>query len=282
MKTRVFISAALVALGAVLLGFMMRSADAEYRIERRKVISERMAISDLADAVSELEEAASEGDIARMNRAAGRAEVALSRSGLNGCENIYGLLSAICEGECDAVLCRRLSTAVKKAYDGDGGKELRRLSEESEEREIHQQETTEDPMYEGMLKSIGRGKDRVAERRAVAFACPNAAYHLCESDSDMIKYSGDNIFIAVEKKNTRVVMYCFDREVDGRYSVKREEADAEVRKIIKREKLNVSEESEAVLEGGIYRYDFPEGIVMEIYSDTARLRKYDATEYYRK
>ena len=82
-------------------------------------------------------------------------------------------------------------------------------------------------------------------------------------------------------------MYCFERDVDPRYSVSEEEAINTALNVVKREKLKLSGEAHTELHDGIYRsvwYDDESKdpiVVLEVYSDTGRLRLYNAVNYYK-
>ena len=251
--------------------------------------SEKLALRDFADAVSELQKALNNGDIPALNRAAGKAEAYLSRSGLKNCGDVYSVISGICDGEYGVEMCEKLNCAAQKALSGDNGDALRNLSATEVITEETSAETAEDQFSERILKKIGRGRDDIALKRARDFACPNAVFHECTSgDNDFFKYSGENIFISVDGKIGRVIMYCFDRDVDSRYSVTEEDAVHTVDMIVKKEKLKLPDYTETFFDGEIYRFTFANEekssdtlLVFEVYSDTGRLRKYDAVNYYR-
>lgn len=251
--------------------------------------AQRLALHDLSDAVLALEEAAKAGDVPAMNRAAGKAEAYLSRSGIKNCGSIYSLINGICNGEYDTEMSERLSRAVGKAIEGDGGEALRSLYNTEETSEVTSEETTEDMLTSRMLKRIGRGSDDIAEKRARSFACLNAVFDECETDkAKSYLFSGDNIFVAVEGESSRVTMYCFDRDTDERYSVPPEEAAHTVNMIVKKEKLRLPSQTEPILDSGIYRFVYTDPkaadtpvLIFEIYADTGRLRKYDAVNYYK-
>jgi hypothetical protein len=82
-------------------------------------------------------------------------------------------------------------------------------------------------------------------------------------------------------------MYCFERDVDPRYSVSKEEAINTALNVVKREKLKLRGEAQTELQNGIYRSvwynDESEAplVVLEVYSDTGRLRLYNAVNYYK-
>lgn len=290
-KTIIAVLAA-IALGVLL--FATATVVGSAREEKSKYISasERLALLDFADAVEEMEAAAQVGDLASVNRAAGKAEAYLSRAGLDNCGEVYGIIGGICEGEYGSDVCAMLLEAVKKAVDGDGGAALRALSGKREERKESAEETTEDLFSERVLSRLGQGHGDVAYNRAVSFACPNAVFEECDSEGTnphRIKYAGENIFISIAGENPRVQMYCFDRDVDSRYSISETEAMKTVKSLIKREKLKLPKTSEMTFVDGIYRtvymgegeYSDTALVTIEVYGDTGRLRKYDAVNYYR-
>ena len=81
-------------------------------------------------------------------------------------------------------------------------------------------------------------------------------------------------------------MYCFERELDPNHSVSEEDALQTAANVIKREKLKLRGEAHTELHDGIYRSVWYKDeskeplVVLEIYSDTGRLRLYDAVNYY--
>ncbi len=280
---------AAITVGVLLFAVALEVSKANEEKEKYISASERLALLDFADAVNEMERAAESGDIAGVNRAAGKAEAYLSRSGLEDCGVVYKVIGEICEGEYDGAACAELSEAVRKAIGGDGGAALRSLSDSEKIIPETGEETTEDLLSSRVLERLGRGRDDVAYGRAVAFACPNAVFRECDSDEENVfKYSGANIFISIGGESARVRMYCFDRDIDERYSISKEEAERTADMVIKKEKLKISENAQTELADGIYRIlYFGEGdlsdtalVTVEIYSDTGRLRKYDAVNYY--
>ena len=283
----------LAVLATLLIGvllFAVAGAVGAAKKEKSSYISasERLALLDFTAAVNEMKYAVQIEDIASLNRAAGKAEAYLSRSGVGDCGEVYAVIGSICAGEYGAEYCAILSDAARKAIDGDGGAALRDVSDIKNEREIVVSETTDDPLSARILERIGRGRDDVAYNRAVSFACPNAVFDECGSDGDFIKYAGENIFIAIAGESARVQMYCFDRDIDPRYSVSEEDAMKTVTSLIKREKLKLPDTGATEFDEGIYRTVYTrEGdssdtalVTIEVYSDTGRLRKYDAVNYY--
>ncbi len=259
--------------------------------EKRRYIesSQELARSDLADAAAMLEEAVRMGDTEAAFRAAGMAEAYLSRTGIENCGAIYAVISGICTGEYGIEVCEDFALAAKKARDGDGGAALRALAGGSAtETESLAPETTEDALSARVLKRMGRGGEDIAEKKARAFCCPNAVFERCETDVPAsYKYSGDNIFISLGGDRTHVTMYCFDRDLDERYTVTSEDAAHTVEMIVKKEKLKLDGDPEQAFEDGIYRFSYRsesgvELVTIEIYSDTGRLRRYDAVNYYSK
>jgi hypothetical protein len=257
------------------------------RTEKAKYIEseERLVLIDLSDALGEMENALKNGDVEVLNRAAGRAEAYLTRADLGDVHEAYRLISLILAGECGVDECRILADAAEAALKGDGGAAFRALSERDAVNAA--EETTEDMLASRMLERIGKGRDDVALARAAAFACPNAVFDEAVCTDGCFKYSGDNIFIAVGGSNSRVLMYCFERDVDPRYSVSEEEAINTALNVVKREKLKLRGEAHTELHDGIYRsvwYDDESKdpiVVLEVYSDTGRLRLYNAANYYK-
>jgi hypothetical protein len=292
-KTSKIMRAALCSIAAtvaiLLFALGKTVTDAKGERDRYAASSAYLAICDLADATKELRDAINIGDAAAAYRAGGRAEAYLSRAGLEGCESVYALISGILSGEFGKEACEKLAKAAEMAREGDGGEALRSLLWQREpEEESYIPETTEDELSARILHNLGRGGADVSEKRARAFCCPNAAFERCESDVPATyKFSGDNIFISLEGERARVTMYCFDRELDERYSISAEDAEKAVKAILEKEKLRLPTEPEKDFNNGIfsfiYRSDSGEAIAsFEIYGDTGRLRKFDAVNYYAK
>lgn len=288
-NSKIFIAVG--AAGLCLLLFAVALAVGSAKTEKRRYIesSQEMARNDLADAAEMLEEALRAGDTEAANRAAGMAEAYLSRAGLKDCGGLYAIISGICSGEYGIEKCEEFTLAARKARDGDGGAALRALAEPLEsETESLPPETTEDALSARVLKRMGRDVSDIAEKKARSFCCPNAVFEICTTDIPAsYKYSGDNIFIALEGEKARVTMYCFDRDLDERYTVTSEDAAHTVDMVVKKEKLRLTNTPEQTLENGIYRFTYlsesgEELVTLEIYSDTGRLRKYDAVNYYSK
>lgn len=256
--------------------------------EKHKYIrsSQEMAINDLADATKMLEKAVRTGDKEAAFRAAGMAEAYLSRSGLDNCGALYTVIVGICTGEYGIEICEELAFAAKEALNGDGGAALRALAKISEPIAYAPETTAEDTLSERVLKRIGRDSDEVAEKKATAFCCPNAVFERCESEiPSSFKYSGENIFIALEGKRPHVTMYCFDRDLNENHTVTYEDAAHTVELLVKKEKLKLADEPLQTFEDGIYRFTYltkggEKLVSIEIYSDTGRLRKFDAVNYY--
>ena len=244
-----------------------------------------LALSDLCEALKEMENAIEAGNSAALNFSAGKAEAYLSRARLGDVGEAYRMIALIASGTYGANECRILSEAAEKALKGDDTALLSLKPAQMREGTV-KEETTEDMLASQMLERIGKGKDDVALARATAFACPNAVFKEAVCGDGFFKYSGDNIFIAVGGANSRVLMYCFDRDVDTRYSVSEEDALNAAQNLIKREKLKLRGEAHTELRDGIYRsiwYDDERGkplVILEIYADTGRLRLYDAVNYY--
>ncbi len=255
--------------------------------EKSKYIDaeKKLALSDFCEALNEMEKAVSEGDTVALNFAAGRAEAYLSRARLGDAGEAYRMIALIASGEYGADECRILSEAAEKALGGDDKALLSLKSVERREAEVRE-ETTEDMLASRTLERIGKGRDDVALARATAFACPNAVFKEIICDDGLFKYSGDNIFIAVGGANSRVMMYCFERDWDPRYSVSEEEAMSTAQNVIKREKLKLQGEPKRELHDGVYRSvwlkdDSEEAlVVIDVYADTGRLRLFDAVKYY--
>ena len=257
--------------------------------EKRRYIesSQELARSDLADAAAMLEEAVRTGSKEASFRAAGMAEAYLSRAGIDNCGAIYSIIAGICSGEYGVDICEDLVFAAQKARDGDGGAALRALAGSTEtETEPPAPESTEDTLSERVLKRIGKGGENMAEQKATAFCCPNAVFERCECDLlGSYKYSGENIFIALEGKRPHVTMYCFDRDLDENHTITYEKAEHTAEMIVKKEKLKLEGGAEQTFEDGIYRFAYlsesgEELVSIEIYSDTGRLRKFNAVNYY--
>ncbi len=280
-KIAIYCTAAVMA-ALVLFGTAFTVTRARNEKSRYMEAEKKLALLDLRDALNEMEKALSVGDSVALNRAAGMAEAYLSRAGLGDTAEAYRTIGLIASGECGEGECRALIDAVKNAIEGNA-EALRGREAKAAESE---QETTEDMLASRMLERIGKGKHDIALARATAFACPNAIFSPATCDDGCYKYSGDNIFIAVGGSNSRVLMYCFEREVDQRYSISEEDALQTAANVIKREKLKLRGEAHTELHDGIYRSVWYKDeseeplVVLEIYSDTGRLRLYDAVNYY--
>lgn len=278
---------AAVGIGALLLATALFAGNAERKKDEYIKQSRMLAMKDLSDALVHLGEAVESDDLPAINREAGKAEAYLSRSGLDGCGGVYAILNGICRGEYGIETVGALIRAARSALEGDGGKELRSIFG-SDEPDVAAEETTEDLLSSRVLERLGQGKDDVAAKRATAFACPNAAFEECITDiPECFRYSGGNVFISVEGKSSRVTMYCFDRELDERYSVSRDNAARTVEMIVKKEKLRLKGDPETTLDGGVYRFVYRDEetknplVIFEVYSDTGRLRMYNAVNYYK-
>ena len=280
-KIAIYCAAAVMTV-IVLFGTAFTVTRARNEKSRYVESEKKLALLDLRDALNEMEKALSVGDSAALNRAAGMAEAYLSRAGLGDTPEAYRTIGLIASGEYGDDECKALIDAVKNAINGDVGALRRREARTAES----EQETTEDMLASRMLERIGKGKDDVALARATAFACPNALFSPAICDDGCFKYSGDNIFIAVGGSNSRVLMYCFERELDPNHSVSEEDALQTAANVIKREKLKLHGEAHTELQDGIYRSVWYKDeseeplVVLEIYSDTGRLRLYDAVNYY--
>ena len=279
-KIALFCTLALL-IAAVIFGAAFAVSRAMEEKSRYMEAEKRLALLDLQDALNEMEKALLAGDSPALNRAAGMAEAYLSRAGLGDTPEVYRTIGLIASGECGEDECNALIDAVKNALNGDVGALRGREARTAES----EQETTEDMLASRMLERIGKGKDDIALARATAFACPNALFSPAICDDGCFKYSGDNIFISVGGSNSRVLMYCFERELDPNHSVSEEDALQTAVNVIKREKLKLRGEAQTELHDGIYRVWYNEDgaqplVVLEIYSDTGRLRLYDAVNYY--
>ena len=280
-KIAIYCTAALLT-ALVLFGTAFSVSSARNEKTRYIESEKRMALLDLRDALEEMDKALAEGNAAALNRAAGMAEAYLSRAGLVDTPEVYRRIAMIASGEGGESECRALSDAVKNAIDGNFGA-LRGKEERTTETEA---ETTEDRLVARMLERLGKGRDDVALARATAFACPNALFSPAQCDDGCFKYSGDNIFISVGGSNSRILMYCFERELDPNHSVSEKEALQTAENVIKREKLKLRGEAVTEFRDGIYRSvwysdEYEPVVVMEVYSDTGRLRLYDAVNYYK-
>ena len=287
-RKKAFVCAAAVAAALLLVG--AAAAVGRARSEKiRYIQAEReMARRDLCDAADEMLRALKENDAVALCRAAGRAEAYLSRAGYGDCGAAYLEIKRICSGEYGEAECQRFAEAVKEAAEDDGGA-LREIGGGEFDRQKEEEETTEDLLASRMLERLGKGRDDVAYRRAKAFACPNAEFREIGTDSpSSFAYSGENVFVLVSGETPRILMYCFDREIDPRFSVTEEQAERNVEMIIKKEKLRLGEKQITESADGVYRIlcygkgelDNVPLVTLEIYSDTGRLRLYDATSYY--
>lgn len=284
-KTALFCAATVAAI-ALLVGTAMTVNRAMSEKSRYSEAEKRLALADLYAALDEMQSAIEQGDVSALNFSAGKAEAYLSRAGIDGCGDIYREIRNICAGSGGAEDCRRLADAVRKAASGDGA--AFRDYKVDETSSSYTEETTEDGFTSKMMKRLGKSRDEVAFRRAQAFACPNAEFDECKSNSTSFAYSGENVFILISGAEPRVVLYCFDRDSDDRYSVTQEEAERSVELIIKKEKLRLGEHV-TTEENGIRRtvcYGKDDLcatplVTLEIYSDTGRLRLYDASNYYK-
>ncbi len=277
------------AVAAIVLLFGTALAVGRARSEKTRYIQAELEMTrrDLCAAAEEMLIAMCNGDEAGLNRAAGKTEAYLSRAALGDCGEIYREIKRICSGG-SVEDCQRIVEAVKKAAEGDG-RALRDCSDGEIPSSYTEEETTEDQLASRMMKRLGKDRDNVALHRAQAFACPNAEFEECDCGIPLsFAYSGENVFITVSGETPRVVMYCFDRETDNRYSVTQEEAEKRVELIIKKEKLRLGELT-TTEENGVWRtvcYGKNDLcatplVTLEIYSDTGRLRLYDASNYYK-
>ena len=285
-KIKIFTACLCAAAIAVTSGVGVSLAARLKKTENYAAAQEYLARCDLIDAARDFRDALATGDAKAASRASGRAEAYLSRAGLEGCEYVYTLLRDVCAEKYGEEILDLLVIAAEKARDGDGGEALRQLVKpETSEPEVPEEET-EDALSARILERLGKSGDDVAERRARAFCCPNAAFEECATDlSRSYKYSGDNVFISLDGESVRVTMYCFDRELDERYEISAEEAARTIESVIRNEKLRLAHDPEQSCEDGIYRFIYPSdsgepSVIFEVYGDTGRLRKYDAVNYY--
>lgn len=284
MKRIIYCLAAL-AVAAALLGAAVISENSKAAKKRYADAEKTLALRDFCDALADMERALSESDVDELNRAAGRAEAYLSRASLGDVGEAYKIIRLVASGECSESELKPLISAAKSALAGD---ELAFLPFEAKEKHeaFPTAETTEDQLLAQILERIGEGRDDVAFARATAFACPNAVFEALECTDGFYKYSGENIFVAVGGTGNRVLMYCFERELDPNYTVSREEAIKTAENVVKKEKLKLKGDPVIELCDGIYRSvwyktDTAEPLlVLEVYSDTGRLRLYNACGYY--
>ena len=243
------------AVAAVVLLFGTALTVGRARSEKMRYIQaeEEMARRDLCAAIDEMLQAICNGNASELNRAAGRAEAYLSRAGLGDCGEVYREIQLICSGEHGAEDCKRLADAVREAAGGDGGKALREISGGEITQSDTEAETTEDLLSSRMMERLGKGRDDIALHRAQAFACPNAEFDECECGiPSSLAYSGENVFVLISGETPRVVMYCFDRDTDERYSVTQEEALRNTEMLLKREKLRLGD-GRTTETNGVYR-----------------------------
>lgn len=274
-------------IGAVLLLSAIAICNAERKSAEQILVGQMLATADLEDALARLEAAIEEDDPCGINREAGRAEAYLSRCGIADLGEIYALIDGICDGRYGMEICSRLRVAVHSALEGDGGAALRALGKPHETQE-RTEETTEELWYARMLEKLGKGRGDIVEKHAADFACPNAVFKKCGSDKPETEiFSGENIFIALAGSNARVTMYCFDRPLDSRYSITPEQAAHTVEMTAEREKLSLPQKVTMDLRDGIYRFAYKAEagaeplVVFEVYSDTGRLRMFNASNYYK-
>lgn len=277
--TAVILTAAAI-FGSIFAVSRARSQKSDYMDAERL-----LALNDFCEALNEMEQAIAQNDMMALNFSAGKAEAYLSRAHLGDVGESYKMIALIAAGEYGSNECRLLIEAAEKSLGGDY-KTLLSLKSYSEIETEAYEETTEDMRASQMLERIGKGRDDVALARATAFACPHALFEEAECNDGYFKYSGDNIFICVGRSNSRVLMYCFEREVDPRYSVSEEEVLNTAMNLVKREKLKLHGEVRTELCDGIYRCvwhnedDNEILVVLELYSDTGRLRLFNAVNYY--
>lgn len=274
----------------LLLGSALTAERAESEKARYIRAEEELAFCDLCAAAEEMLRALQDGDGAALNRAAGRAEAYLSRAGLGETSGIYRQIQLICSGVGGEEECERFLKAVKNAGTGNGREALREITDGELPSNDGEEETTEDHLSSRVMERLGKGRDEISLRRARAFACPNAEFDVCDTSSPIsFAYSGENVFVLVSGDTPRVMMYCFDRDTDPRYKVTGEDARRNTEMIIKREKLRLGDDPVTEECDGVYRTvyygkgdlsDTPL-VTVEIYSDTGRLRLYDAVIYYK-
>ncbi|MBQ1196602.1 MAG: hypothetical protein IIX44_10200 [Clostridia bacterium] len=285
-KKAALIYTTVIAAAALLFGTALTVGRA--RAEKTRYIQAELEMIryDLCAAADEMMSAMNEGDEAELNRAAGKVEAYLSRAALGDCGEIYREIQRICSCG-NAEDCQRLVDAVKKAARGDKNA-LREISEEDTSIST-EEEKTENLIDSQIVKRLGKDRPSIALQRAQDFACPNAAFDECNCREPLsFAYSGENVFVMVSGEAPRVVMYCFDRETDERYSISPNEAERRVELIIKKEKLALGE-CKTTRDGNVYRTVCYEKnglsstplVTFEIYSDTGRLRLYDASDYYK-
>ena len=208
------------------------------------------------------------------------------------------MLDGICErasiGEYDIELAYSLSNAARCALAGDGGESLRGLAGPDKKNNSLNGADFEGTTDYLMLERIGRCEDKIALNRATSFACHNAVLYKCDSSASFppsFKFSGENVFISLTSDGGHVLLYCFDRDAVVGCRVSSEAAENEAERLIQREriKLPLGTEKLTEVDGSVYRFDYTcevddvKTVIVriEIYSDTGRLRKYDANNYYK-
>lgn len=295
MKRRISLAVALAGAILVLTGAVLALSYAEKETENYMRSSERMALIDLCDALCDLEEALKAEDPGAVGRCAGRAEAYLSRAALCGSEQIYERLDEICKqadmGVFDEEEVNPLSNAARLALEGDGGEALRRLTRSKTDSAFY--EDTEDGELgaEQSFGGISRKRNDLAEERARAFACENAALYRCECggcDPSEMKFVGKNVYIVLTGDAGHVLLYCFDREPIEGCSVTKEKALQSAERLIYKERIKLSGSAERKMreDENVYRFEFGTAgdggaIRIEIYKDTGTLRMYDAVSYYK-
>ncbi len=269
----------------------------ENALAKSNAAAARFARCDFSDAAAEMAETAEmllndEDAVYRFVLSAGEARAHLSRARLDGCERVYALIGSLVErvraGEDVISLCRAFSDAASRV-EADGGKALCELLETKQVQEVLLREQGANGDFL-CLKGLGDGGKAQAERTASRFCCENCKLRLCDSYGFPPSYvfTGKNVYISLTYDGERVLEYCFDRDVDLSRDVGRERALEVALGVLNGQKLSVPNENVTISSAdGIYRFywkDEPAGqelVVLEIYADTGRLRRFSALEYYR-
>jgi hypothetical protein len=264
----------------------------EKKTEKAVAQQHRLARADMADAAERMADSAYLASVYDFARAAGEMQAYLSRAGLVGCERAYALIDklfeALRQGEDVKVLCARLEQAAKAALNDDG-EALRALLASDEVAAVLFCERGAKEEFLS-LERIGDGGEKRAERTARRFACRNAGLEICEYHAfpPMYVMSGKNVYAALTSDCTRVLEYCFDREVDLRRDIGEAKARSRALLVLDSQRIGgLFETGDVSVCDGVYRFSFTdkalsgELAVIEIYADNGRLRRYSAVEYYR-
>lgn len=138
------------------------------------------------------------------------------------------------------------------------------------------------------FRNSGDAGEENAKKKAKEFACENARLTLVKGLTFPPSYcwTSENVFVRVSADGKHVLEYCYDRDLcqDGR-DVGEEKARRKVMALMEGEIPELGSAPEVTVWEGVYRFEWRDAdgrrrVMVEIYADSGRLRRYDAVGYY--